>query len=185
MSRFHVEIFTDATMSFFGFQTPSSLTDLPAVVLHSILTQLAVHDRFTMSQVHSVFDNMLKEKIFWSVLHLCSDKTFTNTVCHYVCLHGSKVEHLLLDNLFSTDADFIMSWIDVLMSSFPNVQRVVVDRSTFLTSGLFIMRMPQVVELRLSSCPNLCSFSLMQGFMCARPCALTTLTLTGVPGLDE
>ncbi len=40
--------------------------------------------------------------------------------------------------------------------------------------------MPQVMELRLSTCPNL-----MQGFMCVRPSALTTLCLTGVPGLDE
>ncbi len=144
-----------------------------------------MHDRFTMSQVHSVFDDILTDKIFWSVLHLCSDRAFTNDICCYVCLHGSKVEQVLLDNVSSSDADFVMSWTDVLMSSFHNVQRVVVERSTFLTSGLFITQMPQVVELRLSSCPNLCSFSLMQGFMYARPSALTTLCLTGVPGLDE
>ncbi len=169
----------------FPLQAPATLIDLPAVVLREILKELPVHDQFSMLQVHPIFAQLLQDKSFWSNLHLISDKVFTNDVCRYVCVQGSKVLRLLVDNVSSSDSDFVMSWMDVLMSSFPNVHRVVVERATFLTSGLFITRMPQIVELQLSSCPNLCSFSLMQGFMCAQPSALSVLSLTGVPGLDE
>ncbi len=154
-------------------------------MLRSILMKLPVDSCCTMAEVSTQFALLLEEKKFWAVLNLVSDEMFCNKVCHYVLCHCSKVLHLHIDNVSSSEADFVVSWTDVLMSAMHNVRSVCVERSTFLSSGLFITHMPLVSELILNSYPSLCVFSLMQGFQCAQPACLKTLILTGVPGLDE
>ena len=161
------------------------LQNLPEVVLRAILTKLPVDSKCIMAEVSPLFAQLLQDKIFWTDLKLDTDEAFTNTVCRYVLLHSSKVEQLCIDNVSSSDSEFVVSWVDVLMSAVYNVCKVLVKRATFLTSGLFVTHTPLIQKLHLESCPNLCAFSLMQGFMCAKPRLLHTLILTGVPSLDE
>ncbi len=92
---------------------------------------------------------------------------------------------MTIDNVGSPERSFIASWTDVLLSSLHNVHKVSMTRSTFLTSGLFVTSTPLLTELRLNSCPNLSTFSLLQGFLCVRPKQLKVLDVTGVPGLTE
>ena len=165
--------------------TTPTLQHLPDVVMHCILMNLGVHDRVNIAEVSSRCTALLEEKLFWSSLRLDCAPAFVNKVCRYVFAHGSRIEQLFIDNVSSSEASFLVSWMDVIMSALPNVCKLVVERSIFLTNGLFVTTMPKVEELRLESCPNLCVFSLIQGFACAEPQCLTELSLTGVPGLDE
>ncbi len=169
---------------FFLFLQPQ-LEDLPDVAIRCILQKLPVESMCTVAETSHRFSQMLQEKTFWSKLQLVTENAFSNKVCCYVLLHCCKVEETLIDNVSTADSEFIVSWIDVLLSAMHNVRKVVVQRAIFLSSGLFLTNMPVLQELVLESCPNICVFSLMQGFQCAKPKMLRTLILTGVPGLNE
>ncbi len=111
---------------------------------------------------------------------LDDDNAFINTVCRFIFDHSSFVSEVFIDNVSSPERSFIASWTDVLLSSMTNVRKVVVTRSTFLTSGLFVTCTLHLTELRLNSCPNLSAFSLLQAFLCARPDQLKVLDVTGL-----
>ncbi len=161
------------------------LPQLPDVVLRCIIEKLSIQDRCNLAEAHPKFDKIVSESLFWRKLVLADDNAFVNTVCRFVFDHSSLVSEVFKDNVGSPERSFIASWTDVLLSSMRNARKVIVNRSTFLTSGLFVTCTPRLTELRLNSCPNLSAFSLLQGFLCARPNQLKVLNVTGVPGLTE
>ncbi len=169
---------------YFYLQPQVTLQDLPDVALHSILKNLSVHDQCNMAESGACFAAILEEKPFWSTVRLDQDADFVNRVCRFVFVHSCHIDEFILDNAYSPDSSFLVSWLDVLMAAVPNATKVIVEHAMYLSSGLFVPQMPLVTELQLKSCPNLCVFSLVQGFECAQPQLLKTLVLTGVPGLD-
>ena len=149
------------------------------------MANLDLQDRCNLADAHSNLRELLGAKKLWKVLILDNDNAFVNRVCCYVLEHSLIVSDFTIDNISSPEIDFIASWTDVLLGAFRNVRKILIPRSTFLTSGLFVTNTPYLLELQLCSCPNISASTLLQGFLCAQPRHLKVLDLTGVPGLTE
>ncbi len=139
------------------------------MVLRCIVSKLTIQDRHALAAAHAKFDELLSETVFWRLLVLADDNAFVNDVCRFVLAHYTLVSEIVIDNVSSPESSFISSWTDVLLAAMSKAQKIMVLRSTFLTSGLFVTSTPLLVELRLCSCPNLSVFTVLQGFLCARP----------------